>query len=378
MLVWVIFAAMTAVAAILVLRPLLGGDGDSARPGRDDYAAAVYRDQLASLDAEVESGVLASTEAEAARTEIARRLLSVGETSRRNPSDRPALVAAIGVALFVPLASLGLYGALGSPGLPAQPAAARLAPENLENQSVDQLLARVERHLAENPTDVRGWEVIGPPLMRLGRFSEAARAFRQTIALDGATAERLGALGEALTLDASGVVGAEARKAFEQAVELDPKSPLPRFYIGEAAAQDGDRDRARRIWTDLMGSAPAGAPWRANVAARLAKLDAGDEAPGPDADMVAAEEMTAEDRGAMISGMVARLDTRLAEEGGSPEEWLRLVNAYRVLGDTEKRTAAIARARAALSDDADALQQFESGIAGAGNAGTGNEGERRG
>ena len=38
----------------------------------------------------------------------------------------------------------------------------------------------------------------------------------------------------------------------------------------------------------------------------------------------------------MIEGMVAGLAERLANEGGTPEEWARLISAYITLGQPER------------------------------------------
>lgn len=89
-------------------------------------------------------------------------------------------------------------------------------------------------------------------------------------------------------------------------------------------------------------------------------------APGPDADdIAAAAEMDAGERTAMIQSMVGRLEERLQTEGGAPEDWLRLISSYSVLGQTEKASAAYAKARADFADDPAALSMLESAVEGA-------------
>ena len=66
---------------------------------------------------------------------------------------------------------------LGSPDLTGQPQAARR--EALPEQSpIVELVGRVEAHLEQNPDDGRGWEVLGPVYMRLGRYDDAVKARR--------------------------------------------------------------------------------------------------------------------------------------------------------------------------------------------------------
>ena len=59
---------------------------------------------------------------------------------------------------------------------PAQPLAARLE-KNPADSTVDELVGRAEAHLAANPDDGRGWDVLAPIYLRLGRFPEAVTAY---------------------------------------------------------------------------------------------------------------------------------------------------------------------------------------------------------
>jgi cytochrome c-type biogenesis protein CcmH len=67
--------------------------------------------------------------------------------------------------------------------------------------------------------------------------------------------------------------------------------------------------------------------------------------PSP-ADIDAASRMSAEDRAAMIRGMVERLAQRMKETPGDRDGWLRLGRSYQVLGETAKAEEAFAKAKA--------------------------------
>ena len=68
----------------------------------------------------------------------------------------------------------------------------------------------------------------------------------------------------------------------------------------------------------------------------------------------------------MIRGMVARLATRLHENGGDVEGWLRLVRAYVVLGDRDKAKDAAADAKRALADHPDEIKRIDELVKGLG------------
>jgi len=367
MTLWLLFAVMTAAAIFAVLWPL-GRGGAGRRSGSD---LEVYRDQIEELTRDRDAGLIAGAEAEAARGEVSRRLLAAAEQSA-NPAQSPGgtfrrRATAVVVLAGVPALALGLYLALGSPDLPGQPIASRVAAP-VQNRGLDALVAQVEAHLAKNPEDGRGWEVVAPVYMRFGRFEDAVKARRNAIRLNGASADREADLGESLMALGNGVVTDEAKAAFERALALDAKMPKARFFLGVAAHQDGQGDKAAAIWRAMLSEAPPDSPWAGMVRETLARVEGGTppaeqpaaSAPGPTADDVAAAgKMAPEDRSAMVRGMVERLAERLQRDGTDIDGWLRLVRAYTVMGDRGKAIAAAADARKALGHDADKLRRLD-------------------
>jgi len=370
MTLWFVFALMTAAAVFAVLWPL-SRRGAPPHGGSD---LAVYRDQLDEVARDRAAGRIGEAEAEAAKIEISRRLLAAADAEKArgfqsdgSPLHRRRAVTVVAL-LLVPACAATLYLWLGSPQLPGEPLAARMAAVHA-NAPVAKLVAQVEAHLEKNPNDARGYAVLAPVYLRLGRFADAVNANRKVIALSGETAEREADLGEALTAAANGIVTAEAKTAFDRAVALDANSPKANFFLGLAAQQDGERDKAAAIWRDLLAKAPAGAPWAATVQQALAEIGqpaapAPSEAgPGPgSADVAAAANMSEKERGEMIRGMVAQLAGKLKENGGDVDGWQRLLRAYVVLGERDKAQAAAADARKALAGDPDKLRKLEDAI----------------
>jgi cytochrome c-type biogenesis protein CcmH len=360
MMLWFVFALMTAAAIFAVLWPLGRGRG----PQRDGSEAVVYRDQLAELDRDVSAGLIKPPEAVAARVEISRRLLAAADNQAgpaSGPNIRLRRAAAIVALLGLPVIAVGIYYPLGSPGMADFPLAQRArTPE--ATQSLDNLVAQVEQHLEKNPTDGRGWSVLAPVLGRLGRVDEAVRAFRNSLTYNGESADRRADLGEALVAAAGGVVTADAKAEFERAVALNADEVKAGYYIGLAAEQDGRADEAASIWRAMLEKAPANAPWRPLVQAALVRVG-GSPAPALSNDaMAAAKDMSETDRGAMIRSMVERLATRLKQNGDDVEGWLRLVRAYIVMGDADKAKSAQSDARAAVAKDPERLKQLNEGL----------------
>jgi cytochrome c-type biogenesis protein CcmH len=368
-MLWIGFALMSVAAILAVLWPL----ARKPRAGQGGSDLVVYQDQLEEIGRDRSAGLIGEAEAEAARVEVSRRLLAAADTQAPAPLPtqplwhrRAAAVAALIVLLLLPV---GLYAALGSPEIPGQPAYARSATPQ-DQQNIAKLIGRVEEHLAQNPNDGAGWQVIGPVYMRLGRFDDAVVAFRKSLVLNGETAGRDSALGEALAGAANGVVTDEAKKEFERAVALDPREPKARFFLGLADEQDGKRDAAADKWRAMLKDAPPNAPWVGLVRESLARVTGepvAGEASGPrQEDVAAAQEMPEAQRTEMIRGMVAKLADRLHTDGSDVEGWVRLVRAYAVLGEREQAKGAAADAKKALAQHPEEVKRIDDLVKGLG------------
>jgi cytochrome c-type biogenesis protein CcmH len=360
MTLWFVFALMTVAAIFAVLWPL----GRRSQPQNDGSETNVYQDQLAEIDRDLAAGLIGSVEANAARVEISRRLLAAADTVRELPvasNTRLRRAAAVIGLVGVPLVAVALYLPLGSPQLGDFPLAERIFAPGA-NQPLDTLVAQVEAHLEKNPTDGRGWSVLAPVLMRLGRYDDAVRAYRNSIIYNGESAERRADLGEAIAGAAGGVITAEAKAEFDRALALDTEEAKANYFLGLAAEQDGRAAEAASIWRAMLAKAPPAAPWRPLVQAALARVG-GPAVPAlSDDTMAAAKDMSEADRGAMIKGMVERLAGRLKQNGDDVEGWLRLVRAYMVMGDRDKAKSALTDARQAVANDAERLRQLNAGL----------------
>lgn len=350
MVIWIVLLAMTAAAVMAVLWPL---SRHYAVGCQVDPDTQFYREQLAEIERDLGRGVLLPNEAEAAKAEAGRRLLRAtgmqGEslTAHGEPALRRHRAASTLALSIIPILALATYEIHGSPQLLTQPPATPTQQAN--NLDLMQAVAQIEAHLAKNPQDGRGWEVIAPVYLRMGRIEDAVKAYESAIRYQAPDAVRFANYGEALVLAKDGLISAEAQAAFEQAVKLDPSAPKAQFYLARAAVQDGQTDKAKTILQNLLASSPADAPWTDAVRQELAALGA------PEAASATAPQIGPE----AIAGMVAGLASRLEAQGGTAEEWARLMRSYAVLGQRDKATDAAKRAREALAQDTEALKTID-------------------
>lgn len=339
-MIWIIFALMTAAVLTGLLWPVMRPAASTAP--RSSHDRAVFRDQLAELERDLMRGAIGEREADAARNEIARRIIASDAASPAIPMGiAPAIVLA--AALLVPAVALPLYLHAGNPRLPDVPLEARLA--NAERTGdFEALVARIERHLAGNPTDIKGWQVLAPVYQRSQRHADAARALEAILRLAPPTAVTLADYGEALTSANQGIVTEAARQALRNALTLDRTLPKARFLEALALKQEGKADEARTAFEALLTDSPADAPWRAGVETQIAEIQSRPPSLAPDiAEQAGA--MSPGEQQEMIRTMVEGLDEKLRADGSDLNGWLKLIRARKVLQEDDKATSAYATAK---------------------------------
>jgi cytochrome c-type biogenesis protein CcmH len=322
MLFWFIAIATTAIACAALFYAA-GSRSVNAAPVSPVDANSHFKALLAGIDTDLAAGKLSESEAIAARSELAREVIRArSDTARETTSGQfgrvPLLLGLVAVAGL----SLGLYGWLGQPDLPAQPLAERQDIAASAEFDFDEAITRIESALAQNPDDIEGWRVIAPAYTGLGRFADAANAYRRIISLSEPTPALQLALAEALILDANGASSLEAMDLLRSAADAEPENPIPRFYMAAQLTQQGDHEAAIPFWNEAIGLAAGDEPWLAAARQGLAVAQSG------------GVEQAATAQSEQIGQMVAGLAERLASEGGTVEEWIQLVRAYLVLEET--------------------------------------------
>ena len=358
-----------AVATMLGLAMLRGRTASQAAAA---YDLDVYADQLKEVDRDLARGVLSADEAARVRTEVSRRILAADaqlHSSTQSENRGAGLAVAVVTGVAVVAGAGALYSQMGAMGYRDVPiksriaASDRLRAERLTQADAEARVADIPRTpppeasadflalmedlratVKDRPDDLRGLMLLARNEASLGRAKEAAIAQGRIIALKGAdaTAADHAFYADVLITAAAGYVSQEAETSLRTALEMSPRHPIARYYLAQYMVQVDRPDTAFRLMEELLRDSTADAPWlpslraqieevawRAGVAFDLPPLE---RSGGPSAsDIAAADDMSPEDRKAMIEGMVGQLSERLATEGGSAEEWARLIRALGVL-----------------------------------------------
>jgi cytochrome c-type biogenesis protein CcmH len=345
MTLMIVFAAMVLAVLAALLVPLLRRQ--APLPPRINYDVAVYRDQLAEVERDIERGLLSPDQADAARTEIYRRTLAADSADAALPSAggtrRSRLAAALTLLIVLPLGAGLIYAYLGSPALSAKPYAERKNDPDfiMEGQAKD-----LAKQLESKP-DAAGYARLGDTYAMLRRYDLAVDAYQKALQMDAGNAKFWSQLGELISVSQDGMIIPEAREAFIKALRLDAHDARAEFYLGLAEDQIDQPKRAVSIWRDLEKNGEPDASWRPMVDKQIAAVsgkagfDPESIAPAPPPlgasnAAPAGMGMNKADRVDTVHQMVDRLAAKLKANPDDLDGWRLLARSYQVLGETDK------------------------------------------
>ena len=347
LLLWAVAGVLAAAAAGLIL---FRAAGAAALAGAADPAPAMYRRQLSEIDDLAERGLMGEGERTAAHAEAGRRLLAATDAPAdcwtADPGARRMVLL---VVMMVPALALGLYLKLGSPGVADQPYARRLAhwqKADLNTLGAPEIAAVLRQATAKRP-EAEGFRLLGLAENAANNPVAAVRALRRASALAPQRPDIWLMLGQAEVAEAGGKVDADAQGAFARALALAPGEPTARYFLASAKADAGKIAEAVADLTALAAEFPAGDSRRAQVEAAVARIQ------GKPVVNLDPQQM------AMVQGMVSGLAAKLQTNPDDPAGWVRLVRAYAVLGDTARRDAAYASARARYTKSPQVLMKLD-------------------
>ena len=380
MSIWISAIGLALFVSVLLIVPLLRRTPEAV-DAEEEAAQAdieVYRQQLKELERDIARGTISEEDAAQAKLEISRRLLEADTKLRATSGPSSGKQGArIFLAVVIVSVLIGgaafLYNSIGSPDYQDMPLQLRFAEaEELRTTRISQAEAEalvehqlqgdaetiqhvtdLETILQNRPDDLYGHQLLARFAPEIGNFPAARYAQERIIELTGeeATLEDFILLVDFMVVATNGYVSPKAEAVLVEINNRSPEHPIFKFYYGMMLAQTGRPDQAFFYWESLLEDSNVNDPWVQSILQDIDALAyyAGNDryqvperffAPGPtEADIAAAQDMTADEQMQMIQGMVDGLSARLATEGGTADEWARLIGALGVLGDTDRAAA---------------------------------------
>jgi cytochrome c-type biogenesis protein CcmH len=308
MTLFVALGVLLVAGALLFIVPPLARRTAQAGESRDAVNAAVYRDQLRELDADVQAGTLAPEQRDKARSEIEARLAAdLGKGGVSAEAGGSARGAALALGLAIPICALAVYLTVGNPRALSPEAEAGAGPHGMTAQQFETMVGRLAARLKENPDDVEGWMMLGRSYAVLGRFAESSVAYAQAVARAPNDAQLLADYADSLAMAQGRTLKGEPEKLLKRALAADPKNVKALVLAGTAAFDRNDKAGAIRYWERALLVLPAESEMAERVRASIAEAGGG-------AQLAQAKPAPAA-AGARVSGVV-KLHPKLAGKVG--------------------------------------------------------------
>lgn len=359
LLFWILAGLISSGAALLILLRAARAGGGAASA---DPTLEVYNRQLAEIDELAERGLLGQEERQAARAEAGRRLLGEAERAPERGaglSPRAARAVVLAAAVAAPLIALCAYLVIGRPGLPDMPYQKRLKSWEMVSRTdpshlgLPEMAAVLASAAKSKPNDPQPLYYLGVVERAEGDLASAIRHLQRSLELDPRNAKVWATLGLTLVEQDQGKVDSDATDAFRRALTFDPTDVQARYFLARGDITSGRVDAGLAAWRALDASLPAQDPRHAELqseidqVARSGKL----EAPPSQAEAgPSTQPAEAGQQAAFIQSMVDGLAARLKAQPNDPQGWARLIRAYAVLRQDDRRRAAIAEARKLFKD----------------------------
>ncbi|WP_133076040.1 c-type cytochrome biogenesis protein CcmI [Pseudomonas sp. ML2-2023-3] len=263
---WLAAGLLLLIALSFLLIPVLRGRRAQREEDRTALNVALYQERVAELQQQREEGVLTPEQFETGRAEAARELLA--DTEGVAPGRVSSLGKAIPLlaAVLVPVLGLGLYLHFGSSDK------VELTREfSQPPQSLEEMVARLERAAAAQPDSAEGLYFLGRAYMAQNRPAEAAKVFERAANLAGRQPELLGQWAQAKYF-ADDKKWSDTLKALtDEALKADPKEVTSLGLLGIAAFEERRFQEAIGYWQRLMDELPDGDASRSALEGGIAK-----------------------------------------------------------------------------------------------------------
>ncbi len=275
-LFWTIAAFLVATALLFVLPPLLAHRGGQQGPTQKALNVAVYRDQLAELEADLRNGNLDQAQFEQSRSDLQRGLLesAAGDSQTSGAVSKAQgrwIAVVVGVAL--PLLAAGLYTTLGGGVAALDPTAAGRNGE-AHLGSVENMIVSLQKKLVDKPDNPAGWAMLARSLYVVGRHAEASNAYARAIETGaGDEPDVLAGYADVLALQQGRVLAGKPMELVTRALQIDPNHPKSLWLAGTGAYQAKDYRTARDYWSRLAALLPPDSEDAQTMQANLAELD---------------------------------------------------------------------------------------------------------
>lgn len=277
-LFWVVCAIFIAIALAFILPTALQRDEKSRRAVADERKqanVAIYRDQLAELESDLQNGIVSQEQYAQDRDEIERRLLEDTAATGATPAPRkaatgatpaPSRSTAYALAVGLPLVAVAFYLLIGKPksiddpvsgGAPFASASGPMQGGGERSQEqIEANVAALAKRLKDNPSDAQGWTMLARSYNAMERYGEATGAYAKATELHPKDADLWAEYAFASAMAGGQRLEGKPLELVNQALKVDPENAKALQLAGSAAFQAKDYKKAVDYWQRVLKKVP--------------------------------------------------------------------------------------------------------------------------
>ncbi len=280
--------------------------------------------------------------------------LYLGNSQRRRKIFHPYRQVSGLLILSICLSASVIYLSKGVVGLPDSPKNYDVQTlQNIQNHKAE--VQRLQKILQDDPENVNAQLQLARLWGEVANYSEAEAIYQKLLQQPLPVKVAIGAklmLGETMILGNEGEISQTAQQLFTEVLAQDENNIGAHYYLNLYRAQQGFVAEAKQNLQKLYDQVPQDSPWRKILLTQLGAELPSVKLPSLDPEIIAdAEQLTPEERSAMIEQMVAGLALKQQQKPDNLQGWLRLVRAYGVLGNSAKQIDALRNAVRLAADD---------------------------
>jgi len=271
---WLVFGVvvllMLAVALVFLLPPLLQKSDTHKDFDRKKINITLFKDQLSELDSDMANGVLTEDQYKTAKEDLERNLLqdlSLEEAAEAEAKAASAKrdqevgkIAAVMIGVFIPLASLILYGFLGAGERGLDPGNAKPMVQAEGHQgTIEEQVRKLQEYLIANPDDLERQIMLARTYFYLKQYQPASGAFAKSVELSGGKDPDLIAdYADALAMANNRSMSGKPTELVMQALQINPKHTKALWLAASAAYEKKDYQQTLNYYGTLRDLFPRG------------------------------------------------------------------------------------------------------------------------
>ena len=288
---WLIVAALLLLAFIVIIPPLLRKT-DVEAADSDQRNLTIAKERIKELKQQLSAGELSQIQFDEQYAELE---LVLGddlddEAPVQGSSIQGRWVVPV-LVMVIPVSAIFTYFTLGEPNALAKAKIQQTEQAQKMPPNVNAMVTGLAKRLEEDPTNVKGWLMLGRSYKVLKKYKMAAYALEQAYRLSSDDVEVMLQYADALAMAKGGSLAGKSSELVFKAIAKDPGNITGLWLAGMANAEQGDYSQALIHWRTLEKLLPAGSESMAEVQSLMAMAQA--KVGGESETVVVAETETA-------------------------------------------------------------------------------------